>query len=99
MRIVRTLLAIVTIAIPANLAPVSVTAHEVVRRPDAGPQLPPCTCRANGQDFQMGEVACLRTSQGARLARCVMVLNNSSWETIQQSCPSADRAFTPRPSG
>lgn len=77
----------------------SAWAHDPMLRADSGPELPPCTCRANGRDFQMGETACLRTSQGTRLARCVMVLNNSSWETLQQSCPSAELTYTPRPRG
>lgn len=74
-------------------------AHDPTVHADAGPGLPPCTCRADGRDFQMGEVVCLRTNQGPRLARCVMVLNNTSWETIQQSCPSAQLSYSPRPRG
>lgn len=66
---------------------------------DPGPQppLPPCTCRAEGQVFQLGETACLRTPQGARLARCVMVINNPSWEAGTTPCPSAGLPFSPRP--
>jgi hypothetical protein len=45
-----------------------------------------CTCRAQGRDFQLGERACLTTPNGARLATCGMVLNNSSWEFSEMSC-------------
>jgi hypothetical protein len=45
-----------------------------------------CTCRAQGRDFQLGERACLTTPNGARLATCGMVLNNSSWEFSQMPC-------------
>ncbi len=58
---------------------------------DPGPQppLPPCTCRADGRVFQLGETTCLRTPQGPRLARCVMVINNTSWAPEAASCPAA----------
>jgi hypothetical protein len=45
-----------------------------------------CTCRAQGRDFQLGDRACLTTPNGARLATCGMVLNNSSWEFSQTPC-------------
>lgn len=53
------------------------------------PPLPPCTCRAQGQDFQMGDTICMRTPDGSRIARCVMVLNNTSWEPTATPCPQA----------
>jgi hypothetical protein len=45
-----------------------------------------CTCRAQGREFQLGERACLTTPNGARLATCGMVLNNSSWEFSDTPC-------------
>ncbi|WP_460448914.1 hypothetical protein [Alsobacter sp. SYSU BS001988] len=59
------------------------------------PPLPPCTCRAQGQTYQMGETICLRTVEGSRLARCVMVLNNTSWEPTATPCPQARGPFSP----
>ncbi len=55
-----------------------------------------CQCVAAGKRYQLGEVACL---SGNRLARCGMVLNNSSWETLNESCPLAfnDTMQTPLP--
>lgn len=50
------------------------------------PQLPECTCRAQGRNFAMGEMTCLRTAQGDRLAVCGMALNNSSWTLSDTPC-------------
>ena len=46
----------------------------------------------------MGATICLRTPEGSRMARCVMVINNPSWETTGASCPSAEitAPFSPR---
>ena len=48
-----------------------------------------CQCVAAGKKYQVGEVACLSLPEGNRLARCGMVLNNSSWTKLQDSCPVA----------
>jgi hypothetical protein len=53
------------------------------------PRLPPCTCRAKGQVFQMGETVCLDTPEGPRLALCAMDQNVSSWRRTPTACPSA----------
>ena len=54
------------------------------------PPQPPCTCRgSDGASFQMGETICLRTAEGARIARCVMVENNPSWQPSATPCPQA----------
>jgi hypothetical protein len=42
-----------------------------------------CKCRANGQEFAQGQVLCIM----AKLQRCEMFLNNSSWKVIADSCP------------
>ncbi|MFO1151794.1 MAG: hypothetical protein U1E62_25745 [Alsobacter sp.] len=55
----------------------------------AQPGLPPCTCRAKGQVFQMGETVCLDTPDGPRLALCAMDQNVSSWRRTPTACPSA----------
>jgi hypothetical protein len=49
----------------------------------------------------MGETICLRTAEGARIARCVMVENNPSWQPSATPCPQAFHPpMTPRgPSG
>jgi len=51
-----------------------------------------CTCRAEGVEATLGQTVCLRTPAGLRLARCEMVLNNTSWKFLDGPCPQASRA-------
>jgi hypothetical protein len=55
----------------------------------AAPAQADCQCVAEGKRFHLGEVACLSLPQGRQLARCSMVLNNSSWTKLEDSCPLA----------
>lgn len=48
-----------------------------------------CTCRGNGSDVPEGQTICLKTSAGAKLARCERVLNNTSWTILEEDCPTA----------
>jgi hypothetical protein len=50
-----------------------------------------CTCRGPGVVAHHGQTICLRTPAGLRLARCEMVLNNSSWTFLPDPCPEASR--------
>jgi len=50
---------------------------------------PDCVCRAQGRTFAVGESVCLRTAAGPRVALCGMVLNNTSWELTERSCPES----------
>jgi hypothetical protein len=59
----------------------------------AGPE---CRCLYDGRTFDQGQYACIRIGGTARLARCGMALNNSSWIFVKDGCPSA--ALTPIPS-
>lgn len=54
-----------------------------------------CECRANGRQFQQGQLVCLKLPDGAQLARCGMELNNSSWKKVQDGCPSAAAPVDP----
>jgi len=45
-----------------------------------------CTCKYQGGDAKQGETACIRTAKGKSLARCDMVLNNSSWTILDEPC-------------
>jgi hypothetical protein len=45
-----------------------------------------CTCKYAGGDVKQGETACIKTSKGKSLARCEMVLNNTSWKVLDQPC-------------
>jgi len=47
---------------------------------------PECTCRAMGRSFDLGRTVCLSTPNGPRVATCVMVLNNTSWEFSETPC-------------
>jgi hypothetical protein len=51
-----------------------------------------CTCRGPGVEATLGQTVCLKTATGLRLARCEMVLNNTSWKFLSDSCPEASRA-------
>jgi hypothetical protein len=59
-----------------------------------------CRCRALGTEFTLGELACVPTPQGLRLATCGMVLNNTSWQVSDRQCTplqisAAERAKAP----
>jgi hypothetical protein len=58
------------------LATVSVTADDKAD----------CTCKYEGGDVKQGETACIKTVKGKSLARCEMVLNNTSWTVLDQPC-------------
>lgn len=53
---------------------------------NAGPN---CTCRANGKDYNEGQLVCLTLPSGPQLSRCERVLNNTSWKKMADGCPSA----------
>jgi hypothetical protein len=51
---------------------------------------PNCSCRTSeGVKVEQGKTACLHLSSGDQLARCEMVLNNTSWKKIQDGCPTS----------
>ncbi|UVK36564.1 hypothetical protein LHFGNBLO_003497 [Mesorhizobium sp. AR10] len=51
-------------------------------------------CLANGKSFQIGQVACLTLAGRSHLARCDMVLNNTSWIKVRDDCP--ENTLAPR---
>ncbi|WP_027167249.1 hypothetical protein [Mesorhizobium sp. WSM3224] len=53
----------------------------------ATPSLAAPTCLANGKSYNVGETACLTLAGESHLARCDMVLNNTSWTRIKDQCP------------
>ena len=57
----------------------------------ASPASADCTCRGPGVVAHHGQTVCLRTPTGLRLARCEMMLNNSSWTFLPDPCPQASR--------
>jgi hypothetical protein len=54
-----------------------------------------CQCLYQGKKFEQGESVCIRVDGTARLARCDMLLNNSSWTFLKGGCPTA--LFSPAP--
>lgn len=44
------------------------------------------TCRYFGEDYKLGGQICLTTPKGLRHAYCGMVLNNSAWIILPESC-------------
>jgi len=39
----------------------------------------PCRCRHQGSAYRLGDTVCMSTHLGVQLARCDLVLNNTSW--------------------
>lgn len=56
-----------------------------------------CQCKANGNSYDLNSVVCIRSGSLSFLARCEMVLNNTAWKKISDSCPytSNERASEP----
>jgi hypothetical protein len=52
----------------------------------------PCPCRYPGGVAPPGAVICLEVDGKRSLARCEMVLNNSSWRFLDRPCPIASPA-------
>jgi hypothetical protein len=42
-----------------------------------------CQCRYAGQKYDQGATVCMR----GKIAECGMVLNNSSWNVVAETCP------------
>ena len=57
-----------------------------------------CRCRYQGKYFEQGETVCIRVDGRSRLARCDMMLNNSSWTFLsgKDGCPTALMSPLPR---
>ncbi len=39
----------------------------------------PCRCRHQGSAYRLGDTVCMSTHLGVQVARCDLVLNNTSW--------------------
>jgi hypothetical protein len=48
-----------------------------------------CRCIYKGHYFEQGETVCIRAYGTERMARCDMLLNNSSWTFLAGDCPQA----------
>ncbi len=57
-----------------------------------------CTCKFQGGDAKQGETRCIKTVEGPKLARCEMMLNNSSWTVLDENCPDQlSGGYSPMP--
>jgi hypothetical protein len=59
----------------------------------------PCPCRYAGGVAPPGAVVCIEVDGKRSLARCEMVLNNSSWRFLDRPCPIASPTRPARPIG
>jgi len=50
---------------------------------------PFCFCWSDGKKIAEGSTACIRTTQGRRLALCGRVINMMSWEVSDKPCPES----------
>jgi hypothetical protein len=50
---------------------------------------PLCFCWSDGRKIAEGASACIRTTQGRRLAQCGRVINMMSWEISENPCPES----------
>lgn len=57
--------------------------------PDSTRGAPNCTCRYAGQSYALNTCVCIVMPDGARMACCGMVLNNTSWTFTRDGCPIA----------
>jgi hypothetical protein len=48
---------------------------------------PLCFCWSDGRKIAEGATACIRTTQGRRLAACGRVINMMSWQLTENPCP------------
>jgi hypothetical protein len=64
------------------LVPVAAEADEVHEA-----ALPDCYCRTPARLYLEGDMACLATPDGPRLAECGMSVNVMSWMMTDRPCP------------
>lgn len=52
----------------------------------------PCRCRFQGQQYRLGDLVCMSTAEGVVLARCDLMLNNTSWVPTRVPCTVSELA-------
>lgn len=50
---------------------------------------PLCFCWNEGRKIAEGAAACIRTTQGRRMAQCGRVINMMSWQVTETPCPES----------
>lgn len=54
-----------------------------------------CHCIFDGGEVEEGKTACIKTANGYSLARCEMVLNNTSWKFLGTPCEKLESVRSP----
>jgi len=76
----------IAVLILAGLAVAAAAPSASVEQADKSAATADCTCRAQGQDYELGALVCLRGPKGPQIARCGTFLNNTSWQFTGKSC-------------
>jgi hypothetical protein len=76
----------VALLLPASVAAQSPAVALDPPRVAQAPE-PLCFCWSDGRKIAEGATACIRTTQGRRLAACGRVVNMMSWEVSENPCP------------
>jgi hypothetical protein len=63
--------------------------HVLHQTQSHGPPLPDCYCRTQDRIVAEGEMACMATPSGWRMAECRMEINVMSWGFTDQPCPDS----------
>jgi len=58
---------------------------------------PECKCQNYGRFIMAGQTACIRTSKGPRMARCVMRGNVTDWDFLEEECDFVSMSAIPDP--
>jgi hypothetical protein len=53
---------------------------------DGAGRVIPCRCRFQGVEYRLGERVCMQTPVGTVLARCDLLMNNTSWIPTSDPC-------------
>ena len=73
-----------TADVHAGEAPVALEPPRLAQAPE-----PLCFCWNEGRKIAEGAAACIRTTQGRRLAQCGRVINMMSWQVTETPCPES----------
>lgn len=84
-----TLLALSTLAATAgepalNAPAIALDPPRLAQAPE-----PLCFCWSDGKKIAEGTTACIKTTQGRRLAECGRVINMMSWRVTENPCPES----------
>ena len=80
------LLAVLSLGLPPLAWATGAPVQRVAAAPGQ-PVLPPCMCRAEGREFDIGATICLQTPEGRRIATCEMDQNVTTWRPTPRRCP------------